>query len=261
MQRFIFYISEQTVFSNKKNNLSGSSALIVIYKTGLTSKMMQQIAAATHYPATVFLNKAQINKPVCKIRWFNQFNEIKRCGHGTLATANYLLESQRYSPAIFVSNSNERFAIKVKRNLAQLELLTINATQLTADKLLQSIINTPINAAFSTARRNGYTLVLIEEKIDLKNLNVDINAIELSQKNAVIVMQIKRADASQAIIYFRYFAPQFGVNEDSATGSAVSIIAPVIFRLTGLKSGELIQQSTSGALLNYALNKNRILVY
>ncbi|WP_231613129.1 MULTISPECIES: PhzF family phenazine biosynthesis protein [unclassified Pseudoalteromonas] len=261
MQRFIFHISERTVFSYKKNNLGGSSALIVIYKTGLTSRMMQRIAATTHHPATVFLNKADTNKPMCQIRWFNQLNEIKRCGHGTLAAANYLLESQPYCPKVFISNSNERFLIKVKRTAAQLELLTINATTFTADKLLQSIINTPIKAAFKTAPKNGYTVILIDEEVNLKNLDVDINAIEQSQKNAVIIMQIKSANTQQSNVYFRYFAPQFGVNEDSATGSAVSVIAQVAFRLSGLKSGLLIQQSASGALLNYALNKSRVLVY
>jgi PhzF family phenazine biosynthesis protein len=260
MLRFIQYISEQSVFYNNASHLKGSSALIVVYKTGLTSMMMQHIASTTHHPATVFLNKAQISNPYCKIRWFNQQCEIKRCGHGTLAAANYLLRSQPHCPRVFISNSNERFVTKIKRNKAQLELSSIESKEFTDNALLQSALSADIKTSFNTAVEKGYTVALIDENIDLKNLNVNISAIKQFQTNAIIVLKIKNSD-KHCIADFRYFAPQFGVNEDNATGSAISVIAPLLYRLHGLNNGTLVQQSPRGALLNYTLSKHRVLIY
>ena len=68
-------------------------------------------------------------------------------------------------------------------------------------------------------------------------------------------------DKKNAIAHFRYFAPQFGVNEDSATGSAVSVIAPLLFRLHGLNKAKLIQQSNNGALLSYEFSNAKVVIY
>ena len=275
--RFIKLTSTESVFYSPANNLKGSSALIVIYKIGLTSKTMQYIASQSNHPATVFLNQNEITKRHCNIRWFNQTSEIKRCGHGTLAAANFLIKYFGYCPEVFISMSNERFTIRVKKQRAQLLLKSIEPKKSELAKgELKSVFSTAIKAAYSTGDKNGYTVVLFNkefneefneefskdvEKGDLKSLHVDFKALSKLHKNAVIALSIKSKDKKNAIAHFRYFAPQFGVNEDSATGSAVSIIAPLLFRLYGLNKAMLVQQSNSGALLNYEFNNAKVVIY
>ncbi|WP_024592394.1 MULTISPECIES: PhzF family phenazine biosynthesis protein [unclassified Pseudoalteromonas] len=275
--RFIELISTESVFYSPAHNLKGSSALIVIYKNGLTSKTMQYIASQSTYPATVFLNQNEITKRHCKIRWFNQTSEIKRCGHGTLAAANFLIKHFGYCPEVFTSMSNERFTIRVKKQRAQLLLKSIEPKKSKLAKgELQSVFSLAIKAAYSTGDKNGYTVVLFNEefnkkldkefdkaveKDDLKSVHVDFKALCALHKNAVIALSIKNKDKKNAIAHFRYFAPQFGVNEDSATGSAVSVIAPLLFRLYGLNKAMLVQQSNNGALLNYEFNNAKVVIY
>ncbi|NMP79405.1 PhzF family phenazine biosynthesis protein [Pseudoalteromonas arctica] len=275
--RFIKLTSTESVFYSPEHNLKGSSALIVIYKNGLTSKTMQYIASQSTYPATVFLNQNEITKRHCKIRWFNQTSEIKRCGHGTLAAANFLIDHLGYCPEVFTSMSNERFTIRVKKQRAQLLLKSIEPkkSELAIGEL-KSVFSSAIKAAYSTGDKNGYTVVLFNKKFnkffikefdksvkkdDLKSLQVDFNALNKLHKNAVIALSIKNIDKKNTIAHFRYFAPQFGVNEDSATGSAVSVIAPLLFRLYGLNKAKLIQQSNNGALLNYEFNNAKVVIY
>ncbi|MEI8624499.1 PhzF family phenazine biosynthesis protein [Pseudoalteromonas sp. B137] len=267
--RLIEFTSTESVFYSPANNLKGSSALIVIYKNGLTSKTMQYIASQSIHPATVFLNQNEITKRHCNIRWFNQTSEIKRCGHGTLAAANFLIDYLGYCPKVFTSMSNERFAIRVKKQRAQLLVKSIEPkkSELAAGEL-KSVFSSVIKAAYSTGDKNGYTVVLFNEefnkeveKDDLKNLHVDFKALSKLHKNAVITLSIKNKDKKNAIARFRYFAPQFGVNEDSATGSAVSVIAPLLFRLYGLNKAKLIQQSNHGALLNYEFSNAKVVIY
>ncbi|WP_165727503.1 PhzF family phenazine biosynthesis protein [Pseudoalteromonas sp. 31A1] len=281
--RFIKYTYTQSVFFSPANNLKGSSALIVIYENGLTSKKMQYIASQSIHPATVFLNQNEITKRHCKIRWFNQTSEIKRCGHGTLAAANFLIDHFGYCPKAFISTSYERFTIKEKKQRAQLLLKSIEPqkSKLAKDEL-QNVFSLAIKAAYSTGDKNGYTVVLFinkefnkefnkgfnkgfyknpDEKQDLKNLYIDFKALSKAHKNAVITLNIQNINEKTAIVQFRYFAPQFGVNEDSATGSALSVIAPLLFRLYGLNKAKLIQQSNNGALLNYEFNNAKVLIY
>jgi len=268
--RFIKLTSTESVFYSPANNLKGSSALIIIYENGLTSKTMQYIASQSIHPATVFLNQNEITKRHCKIRWFNQTSEIKRCGHGTLAAANFLTGYLGYCPAAFISMSNERFIIQVKKQRAQLLLKSIEPKKSElAEAELQNVFSLAKKSAYSTADKNGYTVVLfsnkfskeVDEKGDLKSLHVDFNALNKFHKNAVIALSIKNTDKKNAVAHFRYFAPQFGVNEDSATGSAVSVIAPLLFRLYGLNKAKLIQQSNNGALLNYEFNNAKVVIY
>ena len=263
--RCIKLTSTESVFYSPANNLKGSSALIVIYKIGLTSKTMQYIASQSNHPATVFLNQNEITKRHCNIRWFNQTSEIKRCGHGSLAAANFLIKYFGYCPEVFISMSNERFTIRVKKQRAQLLLKSIEPKKSElANGELKSVFSLAIKAAYSTGDKNGYTVVLFNEefsKDDLKSLHVDFKALSKLHKNAVIALSIKSKDKKNAIAHFRYFAPQFGVNEDSATGSAVSVIAPLLFRLHGLNKAKLIQQSNNGALLNYEFNNAKVVIY
>lgn len=267
--RFIEFTSTESVFYSSANNLKGSSALIVIYKNGLTSKTMQYIASQSIHPATVFLNHNEITKLHCKIRWFNRTSEIKRCGHGTLAAANFLINHFGYCPKAFISMSHERFTIRVKKQRAQLLLKSIEPKKSEfAESELKSVFSSAIKVAYSTDDKNGYTVVLFNEefnkefeKDDLKSLHVDFKALSKLHKNAVIALSIKNKDKKNAIAHFRYFAPQFGVNEDSATGSAVSVIAPLLFRLYGLNKAKLIQQSNNGALLNYEFNNAQVVIY
>ncbi|MBB1344666.1 PhzF family phenazine biosynthesis protein [Pseudoalteromonas sp. SG45-2] len=271
--RCIKLTSTESVFYSPANNLKGSSALIVIYKIGLTSKTMQYIASQSNHPATVFLNQNEITKRHCNIRWFNQTSEIKRCGHGTLAAANFLIKYFGYCPEVFTSMSNERFTIRVKKQRAQLLLKSIEPKKSELAKgELKSVFSLAIKVAYSTGDKNGYTVVLFNEefnkgfskdveKDDLKSLHVDFKALSKLHKNAVIALSIKNMDKKNAIAHFRYFAPQFGVNEDSATGSAVSVIAPLLFRLHGLNKAKLIQQSNNGALLSYEFSNAKVVIY
>jgi len=271
--RCIKLTSTESVFYSPANNLKGSSALIVIYKIGLTSKTMQYIASQSNHPATVFLNQNEITKRHCNIRWFNQTSEIKRCGHGTLAAANFLIKYFGYCPEVFISMSNERFTIRVKKQRAQLLLKSIEPKKSELAKgELKSVFSLAIKVAYSTGDKNGYTVVLLNEefnkgfskdveKDDLKSLHVDFKALSKLHKYAVIALSIKNMDKKNAVAHFRYFAPQFGVNEDSATGSAVSVIAPLLFRLHGLNKAKLIQQSNNGALLSYEFSNAKVVIY
>lgn len=254
--RFVQVFAEQTVFDNPPHN-KGSSALIVIYKSDLSRFMMQRIANHTHHSATVFLKETEIKSPSCSIRWFNQHNEIKRCGHGTLAAALYLKKYQGNSPRQFYSLTGEIFKIQSSINNLQLEITAINSEKIAPVHAIEMAIKTPILQSYATTSKHGYTTVLINTEHPLKEL--DVRVTELTDyPNAVIVLQ---QNPHNGCFSFRYFAPYYGIAEDQATGSALSVLAPLIKQLNTEYKGALFQASINGAVINYQLKNQCVRLY
>lgn len=256
--RFVLFVYEQSVFAHSSTNQLGSSALIVVYKSGLSCFMMQAIAKQSKHPATVFLNQADIKKPLCPIRWFNQSNEIKRCGHGTLAAAKFLNAWLRVTPQKFIANSGEIFVVTKKVKSVQLKLNCITSEAIATNSLLKKAIKANIKQVFKTADSGGYTSVIIDDSQPLATLEPNIYDLK-NHPNAVIILQESNL-YNRVQWQFRYFAPNFGINEDSATGSALSVIAPIINNLTMVNKGRLIQCSANGAIINYALRGNNVVI-
>lgn len=81
--RFVLFVYEQSVFAHSSTNQLGSSALIVVYKSGLSCFMMQAIAKQSKHPATVFLNQAD----------FAALSHSNSVGSRAFAKAAYALAS------------------------------------------------------------------------------------------------------------------------------------------------------------------------
>ena len=76
--------------------------------------------------------------------------------------------------------------------------------------------------------RDGYLLVELAADTDLRSLTPPGPDIGDATQRAIIVtcrVSALRAHAGEDI-HFRYFAPQYGVREDTATGSAMRVLAP-----------------------------------
>lgn len=252
--RFVLVIDKQTVFAEQATKSSGSSALIVVHKAPLSRYMMQQIARQTKFPATVFFNVNDINKHRCLIRWFNQNNEINRCGHGTLAAALFLQRYQGYCPRLFYSRNGEVFKISFANSHCRLNLLPITSQQISLTSFSEEVIKTHVLKCYSTAKKGGYTTVIINDERPLTSIEIDTQLLA-NYETALIVL---KQDTLTKQWYFRYFAPYYGVNEDQATGSALSVIAPILMHLTTQTSGTVIQSSANGAVINYRLHKQWI---
>ncbi|WP_176372579.1 PhzF family phenazine biosynthesis protein [Pseudoalteromonas sp. A601] len=248
---------QQTVFTHPSTKKTGSSALIVLHQTGLSTYMMQQIARTSQQSATVFINVKYSTQVLCPIRWFNQSNEIKRCGHGTLAAALFLQQYQGYYPHQFISLSGEIFKITYKLKQLRLSMAQIASKEVTPHKAVVKAINSTVLRSYTSAEEGGYTTVILDDSQPLSTRSILTKPI-LSAPTALIVLQ---KDSKTQQWYFRYFAPYYGIDEDQATGSAVSIIAPIIKQLTTQNKGVIIQASKNGARLNYHLTCQSVLLY
>ena len=188
---------------------------------------LQQIARQEAAPATCFYKA--VSKNTYQIRFFNSTHEIQLCGHGLLATAKVVAEhesAERFTFQVGVSQAeNNRLIAEYDRTNNQVWVIFSEievAETITPDWVGQIFSENPF-ASYIAGPDDGYWLMEWPQSFDLTNLQVDCESLKHLTQRAVIATQ--RADDRFGYdYYFRYFAPQHGVNEDKATGSAHRVL-------------------------------------
>ena len=91
---------------------------------------------------------------------------------------------------------------------------------------------------------DGYLLLQLDDQIPIGDIGVDLDAISRNTRQAVLLWQ--RSSQESNVIRTRYFAPQYGNDEDAATGSVLRVLMPHLRRVCELESVTVIQCSSSG---------------
>ena len=174
---------------------------------------------------------------VLNIRCYQRGQPIEFCGHGLLATT-YLwrrlhsAQSEAATPILLCTATGEYLANW------QRQQLWLMAPRIRCGKSsdLSRQMPTDIAAWFdkipsrTAFAGTGYQIFEFPRGIDIANLEVNIPRLALESR-AIIVTQRQ----TQLFDYsLRYFAPQFGNSEDSATGSANVVLADYWVQ-TGMK--------------------------
>ena len=117
---------------------------------------------------------------------------------------------------------------------------------------------TPEQAA-TAGPENGYLIVEMAADCDLAALPAPGDALtERSTRSLIVTRRATGDDSLQGeTIQFRYFAPQFGVPEDTATGSAMRVLASY-WRYRGEGDEQkALQRSTGGGWLESRIEGER----
>jgi predicted PhzF superfamily epimerase YddE/YHI9 len=186
-----------------------------------------------------------------RVDCYQRGEKIRCCGHGLLAVAHALFESGIDTRIDFEGGVYaERSPPEQGTRLTWLYLPAISAAPIDLPPWASQLFSTideqhtvPVDAA-ATGDTNGYLLLQLNEQICLESLNVDVNAISANTGQAVLAWQRSTEDTS--MIKMRYFAPQYGNNEDAATGSVLRVLGPYLQRTAGLESFSVFQCSRQG---------------
>jgi len=199
----------------------------------LSTKQMQTIAAQLGFSETAFVS----NHDECdfNVRFFTPTDEVDFCGHATLAVFS-LMYQQKYISAKTYSQQTKAGRLNVSiepngyvtmsqslpnfiGNVASSEV----ARLLAIDDDLFSTTNLPCEI-IST----GLADVIVPIPFGLlDNITPDHEAIAaFSQKYNVVGLHLfELTQTNEFIASCRNFAPLFGINEESATGSACGALA------------------------------------
>ena len=229
---------------------SGNPAAVCPLDQWLPDELMQKIAMENNQAETAFFVK---NGERFDIRWFTPAVEVDLCGHATLASAAVLFFHEEYPGNEITFFSSRSGILSVSRNDGMLTL------DFPTDRYDRADMSPQIIACFDRQPleayrgKTDYMLVFNNEEA-IARISPDFAAISKIKARGLIVT----APGNEVDFVSRFFAPQSGINEDPATGSAHTTLIPYWAQKTGRNELSAIQLSARKGFLACAYHDDRV---
>jgi PhzF family phenazine biosynthesis protein len=184
---------------------------------------MLAVAAEMKHAETAFLLRHADG--TYGLRWFSPETEIPLCGHATLASAHALFETGRLRsdhPAVFQTLSGELRATRSIDGRIVLDFPVATLEPQPPDPDLFAALGIEPAPLWRTP---FFTVVKLADGAAVRTLAPDIDALRAFETDAVLVTA-PAADADFDVVC-RVFGPRVGIPEDSVTGSAMCVLAPL----------------------------------
>lgn len=247
------------VFTERR--FSGNPLAVVLGADGLTDDQMQAIAAEFNLSETVFLLPSERPAHSAKMRIFTPRNEVPFAGHPTIGTATLLAELQG-APA---HNGEKDALIILEQNIGTVRVgvrlrdgappfAELDAPKLPAEPgelppadllaaglgLLPSEVGFENHRPISFAAGNTFAFIPIASLDAIRRARVNGAHWERAFDQPGLVgayLYTRQCEHTAHAFHARMFAPQAGIPEDPATGSAAVGLAGVVHHFDALPDG------------------------
>jgi predicted PhzF superfamily epimerase YddE/YHI9 len=196
----------------------GNPAAVCPLEHWLEDDVLQAVAAENNLPATAFFVR---NGDDFGLRWFTPVREIRLCGHATLASAYVILNRldpgraqvrfETFSGDLLVSRDGPRL---------QLDLPAISR----GNRLDPALVAEAIGVEPRELWESDRTMAVLDTAENVRDLRPDIGRIAALPFDGLVVTA--RGFEHDCDFVSRYFAPTYGIPEDSVTGSAHCVLTP-----------------------------------
>jgi PhzF family phenazine biosynthesis protein len=229
----------------------GNPAAVCPLAEWLPDETMQAIAAENNLAETAFF-VAQGTGYL--LRWFTPAVEVELCGHATLASGyvvTHILRPDRRSVRFDTLKAGP-LEVTRDRDLLAMDFPAWPPEEGPADPRIISALGKPPVESF-VAR--GRTLAVYQRAEDVAALEPDFAAMRrVPGANAIVTAPGR--DGTDFVS--RYFAPNHGVDEDPATGSAHCVLTPYWAKRLGKNELTARQISARGGDLHCTLHSDRV---
>ncbi|MCC5878323.1 MAG: PhzF family phenazine biosynthesis protein [Idiomarina sp.] len=214
--------------------LFGNPCGVVLLEHWACEDELLRVAQRVAQPVTSFV---VISDEGYKVRWFSLSGEINLCGHGSLAAGAAIMSAHDLKQVVLQSEYGN-IEVSQKNGLYQIMLPGWKSEPNKATAVLQHLGLTLLD---SFATRD--MVVVVESETEVRNFQPNFELLKkIESYHAVIVTA--RSDTDEYV--FRYFAPNIGILEDLATGSAHCSLAPYWFDKIGTDKLSARQLSITG---------------
>ena len=231
-----------------KDNKGGNKAGVVLNRAELSVSQKMGIAKELGYSETAFVTDSDVAD--YKIEYFTPTDEVPLCGHATIATFSLLYHLQMLE--------KEDYLIETKAGILRMKV--------SSDGMIFMEQNKPEYLDFLEAERFADCLetkwIDKEHPIQvvatgLKDIIMPIDSVEhlaalkpdndvmteLSRELEVVgVHAFAFTEDAEITAICRNFAPLFGINEESATGTANCALASYLYRHNEKKEQYVFEQ-------------------
>ena len=233
-----------------KNTFEGNPAAVVPLREWLSDKIMQSIALENNLAETAFY------VPTDKgfhIRWFTPNNEVKLCGHATIASAFIIFNIFGYNSEIITFESlSGPLYVSQEDDLLSLDFpLQKPIACDIPNEIIQGLGKQPIKCL-----RNEDFIAVFETEEEIASIIPDHHFLKKLDLRGVIVT----APAVDYDFVVRFFAPKYGIPEDPVTGSAYTELMPYWSEILGNNCLKAKQISERGGEVFCEMKDDRVLI-
>lgn len=250
------FVDNEVATRPGNTQLSGNPCLLFAGRLG--DKTLATTRRAHTYCLSSIPDQHSIENPTIALQCYApDGSPISCCGHGLLAAAHYWTQTLETGQLSFTMGGSVINSIS-RNSCLWLQFGPIDIQRCELPVWIDVFVSRLMPIAAATAGDdNGYLILQWPDATDLAQLDIAVERIAAATQRAVICSaaqplankKINAAASNENMhdIQLRYFAPQYGVAEDIATGSAMRILAA--YWATRFKSIRATQVSAQGGIL------------
>lgn len=236
------------------DGLLGNPAAVIECKRWPDDAAMLAIARESGGSATAFLVQDESGGADWQVRWCAPSGEIALCGHATMASAHVLLARSPDEAVTF--RTRQAGVLEARRTgdeMIELALPVIPTERGDCPEVVQCIGAEPAETYRSDA---GYAVLLFESEDAVRALTPNLARIAELSNVQITATAPAAASARNADVVSRVFTSTGG--EDSVTGSAHAVLAPIWCEKLGRDEFTALQASERGGRLDVRREGERV---
>lgn len=228
----------------------GNPAAVCPLEAWLPDELMQSIAAENNLAETAFVVATDNGY---HIRWFTPTTEVKLCGHATLASAYVLFNILDYNkPQIIFDSLSGPLVVKQNGDWLKMDFPAQPPQPCdTPTAIVEAFGQTPAACLMA----EDY-IVVFDNEDAIRTAQPDLAKLkQLDLRGVAITAQGKEYD-----FVCRFFAPNYGIDEDPVTGSAFTQLVPYWSGALNKSALTARQVSQRGGDVNCRLAGDRVII-
>lgn len=197
----------------------GNQAAVMPLDEWLPDETLLAIAAENLFAETAFVVPDATGAADWELRWFTPAEEVRLCGHATLASGHVLLTRDGGERATFRTRRAGQLEVRRAASGYELALPAIATERSDWPEAVSLLGASPREVWLSPDR---YGIYLFDSEAEVRALEPDLRGLGRLGNDQFICT----APGDATDIVSRVFVPGGGVDEDSFTGSAHAALAP-----------------------------------
>ena len=198
---------------------TGNQAAVMVLEEWLPDDMLVAIAAENLFAETAFVVRDASGAADWELRWCTPTEEVRLCGHATLASGHVLLGRDGGDRVTF--RTRQSGVLEVRRSEAGYEV-ALPAIRTEPGEWPEAAALLGSNPHETWRNPLGYDLFLYPDEATIRALDPDLRGLAKLGNNLFVAT----APGERTDVVSRVFVPGGGVDEDPVTGAAHATLTP-----------------------------------
>ncbi|MBX7536517.1 PhzF family phenazine biosynthesis protein [Qipengyuania sp. GH1] len=232
---------------------TGNQAAVMPLDEWLDDATLLAIAEENNFAETAFLVKDDTGEADWELRWFTPTEEVRLCGHATLASGHVLLGRDGGEAVSFRTRQSGILEVRKLGEGYELALPAIRTEQGEWPEAAALLGGSPTEC---WRNPHGYDLFLYPDEDSIHALEPDLRGLAKLGNNLFVCT----APGRDTDVVSRVFVPGGGVDEDPVTGAAHATLTPFWAERLSRESFTAYQASRRGGHVGCRLEGDRAIL-